>query len=141
MSTDILIVPPEYGRWIVNISCILIPPSFLHAYFCNHLLLSFYCFTGFFTSVNYWRNPTYSLRRQIDIACMVAALSSHMYSAYNTPAWLPYITLVSIAASTYPISFFVQSKGFVRESMMCHLILHLFVFLSNNTLYYHTCSV
>ena len=140
MSKDIFVVPPEYGQWIVNISTLLIPPSLFHALYCNQFLHSFCCFTGLCTSVVYWRKPTYGLRRQVDIACMVAALATHMYSAWNTHAWWPYISLVSIGASIYPLSFYVQSKGFVRESMMLHLVLHFFAFLSNNTLYYKTCA-
>jgi hypothetical protein len=139
MSTEHWVVPLEYGQWIVYTSTLLIPPSFLHALFCNHLILSFYCFTGFFTSVIYWKKPLYGFRRNADILCMITALSTHLYSAWRTPAWKLYISLVSIAASMYPISFYMQSKGFIRESMICHLVLHFFAFLSNNSLYYYTC--
>jgi hypothetical protein len=62
-----------------------------------------YCFLLcclFFTSVNYWRKPTLSLRRNIDIFCAIFSFIYHNYTLFNN------INIISITCLYIGILFF-----------------------------------
>ena len=137
--TEVWVVSPEHGQMIVQISYLLIPTTFLHAIYCQRYFLSVWEFAGFLSSVLYWRKPTYGLRRNIDICIIQIAIFTHLYFAWVNDVWYRYVSILSFGLLLYPISHVLQYNGYLRESMICHCVLHCVAFLSSNTLYYSTC--
>jgi len=78
-----LVLPPQYSIRILRISTLTLASIGAAVY--NELPLNV-CLatTVFLTSVNYWRNPTFGWRRNLDIVCAVGSLSFQaVFTAYD----------------------------------------------------------
>lgn len=57
-------------------------------------------------SINYWRNPTMGLRRNVDIVYALYGLVYQSLIAYNLPVFPRlYFTLITLSVAAYPISY------------------------------------
>jgi len=89
----------------------------------------------FLTSINYWKKPTNSWRRYIDIGYVNLALIYQCIMAYTfTYARIYYIT-VCIALSLYPISIYYYNKQKYWYSTYAHCMVHIIANISNFILY------
>jgi len=87
-----------------------------------------YCyllFCLFLTSINYWRKPTLSLRRNIDIFFAIFSFMYHKYSMLNDVYnyAIPIILLYS-GIIFYLIGVYI-SKDKMYLSVICHILLHI----------------
>jgi len=90
--------------WLIGTSCtFIIPVSFALYYNMYYHAICVCCLI--FCSINYWRKPSYGLRRNIDILCVYTTGAIFTYSAYmaiNNIYILSYChLLLVIAFSTY----------------------------------------
>ena len=82
-------------------------------------------FCGFLTSINYWRNPTFGLRRNIDMVAIPIGLVYHAVRAYHYENWLPYYVLNGICISFYPASCYFYRRKQYWTSTYLHCMMHI----------------
>ena len=68
-------------------------------------------------SINYWRNPTMGLRRNVPIITRL------------------YFTLIILSVAAYPISYWFQWRKQYVTSTFTHSLIHLFANIANIILY------
>jgi len=123
-----LIVEFNKSKWLVISSSFIIPNifySYSKKYYSQSLLLS----TVVFCSMNFWRKPTYSLRRKLDIYISHVAFFLYLYQAIiyarNIRAlfWLP-----NLAAIIY--CFYMSNTCFSQKNeiwLKYHFLFHFLV--------------
>uniref|UniRef100_A0A6C0E706 Uncharacterized protein n=1 Tax=viral metagenome TaxID=1070528 RepID=A0A6C0E706_9ZZZZ len=89
----------------------------------------------FLTSINYWKNPTYSWRRNLDILYVNFVLMYQIYHAYESKYMMEYYVLMFSAISFYPIGHYYYAKKRYWISTYAHCALHFFANLGNLVLY------
>ncbi len=84
----------------------------------------------FLTSINYWRNPKYGLRRNIDI--MVAVINffyNHTVISHCCYSWIYYLGMTGVAGF-YGLSWLYHNKS-SNLSCFFHFMVHTSVNLAN----------
>ena len=96
-----LVLPPQYSSRILRISSLTLT-SICAAYY-NELPINFVlASTVLFTSINYWRNPTFGFRRNVDIVCAVGALGYQaLFTAYDTEPCTRHAYWLAVATGGY----------------------------------------
>jgi hypothetical protein len=79
----------------------------------------------FFTSINHWRKPEYSWRRNIDLFCVRTGLVVNLIVAYNSQNYKLFYPVVFAASSCYPISIFLNKRKKIWASVYVHVCLHI----------------
>lgn len=97
-----------------------------YAFFAGYPVLSFVQFSIFMTSMNYWRLPDYSWRRYLDMAVVkTLVFYQNIYLAWDAEHRILFWLIFGIGSLTYPIGFYVHSKGYRWLSMYLHAIMHI----------------
>jgi len=99
-KAESLVLPPQYSRRLLLVS-FLTPFSVLLALHYELYDLALVATFVFIHSVNYWRHPTFGLRRKVD---MVTALFGCIYQFYRAKD------------STLPVSYFAM----VTMGVLCY---------------------
>ena len=87
-------------------------------------------------SINYWRNPTLGLRRNIDIGYALCGLVYQSLVAYSLPVFPRlYFTLITLSAAAYPFSYWFYWRKQYVTSTFTHSLIHLFGNIANIGLY------
>jgi len=95
----------------------------------------------FSTSINYWRKPTYGLRRNIDIFCVISSLSLHMYLSLqqkdtcNINTNYRYCYLAPISVLLYTTSWILHKNHYFWGSTITHSMIHVVANICNVILY------
>jgi hypothetical protein len=84
----------------------------------------------FFTSVNYWRKPTLSLRRNIDICCVIVSCIYHNYTLFSNNINIISIIFFYIGISFYFLAIFFSKNKKILMSVISHMLLHFFTNIS-----------
>ena len=87
---------PEQYKIIYNISFLSLGSS-MYAVYNGHYSLSICSGGVFLTSINYWKYPTYSWRRYLDINFVCLALNYQLYKAYRSEYMIYYYSLIFVA--------------------------------------------
>jgi hypothetical protein len=125
---------PEQYKFIYKISFLSIV-SAVYAIFNKHYLISL-CPAGvFITSINYWRKPEYSWRRNLDMIYVQLALMYQIYSAYMSQYMIQYYMTMVLALSMYPLSIYYYKKNLHWHSTYAHSGLHIIANIANIILY------
>jgi accessory gene regulator protein AgrB len=135
---DEYIVPVEHGYYM----CIMSSLSFLAGVYAikqKLYALSFSPLIVFGTSVNYWRKPTYGLRRNIDIFFVVSSLSLHTYLSLQPKDMCinnyRYCYVTPISGILYGISWLLHKNQFLWPSTIAHGMIHVAGNIGNVLLY------
>lgn len=128
-----LILEKEYSSLIYKASHISLL-TFAYALYRNSKMA---VFPGvlFLTSINYWRNPTNSWRRYIDINAVTFSLIYNLYISRHAEYGTQYYITCSVAAAFYPIGYYYYNKKDYWSSTYSHILLHIFANLANIILY------
>ena len=132
MDEEILtILEPEYSSILYKTSFLFALNSIygLYQMINNKLTFNDVLMTNtllFITSVNYWKNPTYGLRRKTDI---IMALTNIFYNSYTIShhqnAWICYL-FVKMLMISYGISWYYHSNNNKKLGTYYHDMVHLF---------------
>ena len=143
------ILEPEYASCIYRVSFISFLSS-IYAIYCECYDLAAVPGGVFLTSVNYWRNPVYGWRRNLDMSYVACALIYQNYRAYHLlmssssssssssqiPGLLAYYTLMGIGMGCYWLSLHLYKKrtfGVQRMSIVwciCWRILRMYYYIT-----------
>ena len=141
-----------YSSFIFRVSFISFLSS-IYALHCECYDLAAVPGGVFLTSVNYWRNPVYGWRRNLDMSYVAAALTYQNYRAYHLlspsspssppspssssqlPALLTYYTLMGIGIGCYQLSVHLYKKKDIWSSTYVHCMVHVLANIANVLLY------
>jgi hypothetical protein len=128
------ILEPKYYMVIYRISYFSLL-SALYAYYRSHYRLVVVPGSVFLTSINYWRKPEYSWRRDLDITVVKLALLYQCYMAQNSQYSKEYYTIVLVGCLCYPVGVYYYNKKDYWRSTFFHSLVHLLGNISNIVLY------
>ena len=129
-----LIVPLEHGHYMCIISTIF-GLSGVYALKRGLFALAILPIGVWFTSVNYWRNPTYGLRRNIDIFYCLFALAIQLLYSHNSTHCLLYRYIMAVSLLFYPIGWILYIYEYFWLATIAHSMLHVFPNIANVILY------
>lgn len=135
------ILEPKYASCIYRLSFISFF-SFMYALYCECYDLAAVPGGVFLTSINYWREPVYGWRRNLDMSYVACALIYQNYRAYHLlsspsqmPALLTYYTLMGVGMMCYSLSVHLYKKKDIWSSTYVHCLVHLLANTANVLLY------
>ncbi len=140
------ILEPEYASCIYRISFISFLSS-IYAIQCECYDLAAVPGGVFLTSINYWREPVYGWRRNLDMSYVACALIYQTYRAYHllsssssssssqSQALLAYYTLMGIGMGCYCLSLHLYKKKDIWSSTYVHCLVHVLANSANVVLY------
>jgi len=130
----ITILDREQAAYLYNASYLALC-SCLYATYRQHYDFSFATGCVFLTSINYWRYPTNSYRRYIDIAAVNTAFFYQNYRAYNAEYASAYYTMMFFAFLSYIYGIHAYNKKDYWISTYAHMFVHIFANTANIAVY------
>ena len=120
---DGLILPKTHANYLFYTSFgSLISSSY--GVYKKEYINSLCVFLFFLTSINYWRNPVYGFRRNIDILTSILGISINAKNSYDHPRCLYLNLFLIIGLSFYPLGFYFQNKS-LHLSTFSHSLIHI----------------
>jgi hypothetical protein len=86
-------------------------------------------------AANYWRNPTFGWRRNIDIVWVQILLWPHLYYAWWSPVKVSYYSISALGALGYLFSWYSLTHGYIYGSVFGHMLCTACANLSLSLLY------
>jgi hypothetical protein len=96
----------------------------LYGLYKNQFINALGVFLIFVTSINYWRNPVYGWRRNIDIITSILGLSINIINSYGHPRCLKLNLMLFTSLLFYPLGFYFQNKS-IQLSAFSHSLIHI----------------
>ena len=131
----LLIVPQDHGYYMCMMSSLFLL-SGIYAFTRGNYGFAIGPLGVWINSVNYWSNPTYGLRRNIDICWGLFALTCTAFNAYKSIHGLTwtYIMFSSLLVF-YPLGWLLYMSEYFWFATIAHSMLHVFPNLANVILY------
>ena len=80
---------------------------------------------GSIFAINYWRNPLYGWRRNIDMLWVHMLICLHTYYVWNSHVRLTYFLIQFNGVCFYSISWYYHKRNHLWVSILCHVGVHL----------------
>ena len=109
--------------------------SFLYALYRKQYHFSIIPASIFFTSIQYWKYPTQSYRRYVDILVVNTLLPYQLYRSTDTKYANLHFVLCLSASLFFPISIYFYNKKHHWLSTFLHMSLHILSNAANIVLY------
>ena len=109
--------------------------TFLYALHIKKYQLSIVPGSVFLTSINHWKHPTYSFRRNLDLVVVNTSIVYQNYMAYNAKYAKLYYVIFLIGTFSYPISIYFHNKKYYWFSTFSHMSIHILSFANSFILY------
>ena len=124
----------DQARFLYRISHLSLL-SAAYALYRGHIDLACIPATVFITSINYWRNPEYGWRRNLDIAAVHASVLYQARAAYGKPYSEWYYGSLFLCAVSYALGIDFQRRRKPWASIYAHGLLHIVANVGNFILY------
>ena len=118
-----LIVPKSHANYLFCSSCSFLITA-LYGLYKKEYVKCLSVFLIFITSINYWRNPVYGLRRNIDIVSAILGILINVQNSNLHPRRLCLILFLLLSILFYPIGFYFQNKS-IHLSTFSHSLIHI----------------
>jgi hypothetical protein len=128
------VLSPENAIYIWRTSFLFFISS-ISALYNGYLDFAIVLFCIFLTSINYWRKPTYSWRRNLDIICASTGIIYKMIRAYQAEYSVISYILIIMSICFYYLGVYCDRKKLYLYSTYFHCSLHIFSNLSCIILY------
>ena len=129
-----LVVEKPYSTFLFQTSHLTLI-STTHALYRGCYDISLLVGLALVTSLNYWRNPTYGLRRNMDIICVFIALFYHIHISRGAEMAYFAQPFLILGMLSYPTSWYYMKHENKWIPTYYHALVHLFFFLYCNILY------
>lgn len=86
-------------------------------------------------SINYWRNPSYGIRRNIDISWVAFALIIQTIKLTHSNHYYYYACIMCPSLLFYPIGWVLYMNKYFWLATIAHSMLHVFPNMANIVLY------
>ena len=135
-NNDALLSAPQDHGYFMCIMASLFLLSGIYAFTRGNYEFAIGPLGVWINSVNYWRKPTYGLRRNIDICWVLFALTCTAFNAYKSIHGLTwtYIMFSSLLVF-YPLGWLLYMYEYFWLATIAHSMLHVFPNLANVILY------
>ena len=90
----------------------------------------FISFCIYLNSINYWRKPTFSLRRNIDITTCILSFIYHKYNLIYIKFDILSFIFLYFGIIFYIFGIFLSRYKKIYISVICHIFLHIFTSMS-----------
>jgi len=87
------------------------------------------------TSINYWRNPVYGWRRNLDLTYVPLALTYQLYYSRSMIRFTDYCVVSGVAILCYPVAWYLHTIGWAWGGIVAHSGIHIFGNIANLILY------
>lgn len=135
-----LVYSPQQSLYIYRISYLSLISS-LYAVYRGHYDLALVPGSVFFTSINFWSNPTYdSWWRYTDMAVVTTGLTYQLCRAFTAEYGLGYYAATSIGVCSFLASCYMHHINEIWAAAYLHMMLHVFGNIGNVILYYGIAS-
>lgn len=128
------ICPPLHAKYLLTVSTLSLF-SGIYAFAQGLTHLSIVPLGVWATSVNYWRNPMYGWRRNLDLTFVPVALTYQLYRSRNLPHFTDYCIMSGVACACYPVGWYLHNIGWVWAGIVAHSGIHVFGNIANILLY------
>lgn len=125
----------DQARIIQNLSWLALFGAIIAAY-KNYYAMSILSLIVWGTSLLYWSNPTYGIRRNIDIFFVMCALGLHLWNAFYSTHKIPYYILTTIGVAFYSVGAYYQRHNLAWAACFFHGGVHVLAHISNLILYF-----
>jgi hypothetical protein len=129
-----LIVPQDHGYYMCIMASLYLL-SGIYALKKGHYDFALYPLGVWFNSVNFWRNPIYGLRRNIDICWGLISLGYHLVNSHKSIHGIMFQYIVTISLLSYPFGWLLYIYEYFWLATIVHSMLHVFPNLANVILY------
>ena len=131
---ETLIVSRHHANvlWYLSWICFI---SSAYAYYRNHLDLYIGPAIIGITSLNYWRHPVLSWRRNMDIGVVHSVLFYHILRSFDVNIRYLYWCLLGISCGCYPLAIISRKYNATTLSFVFHAMVHVLGNISNLILY------
>ncbi len=119
-----LIMPKSHANYLFYTSFSSLIGS-LYGVYKKQYINSLGIFLIFITSINYWKNPVYGWRRNIDMFTAILGLSINILNSFDHPRCLYLNLLLFMSLMFYPFGFYFQHKS-IHLSTLSHSFIHIF---------------
>lgn len=129
-----LIVPQNHGYYM----CIAAQMSLMSATYAmrrGHYMVAIGPLGVWFNSVNFWRNPCYGFRRNLDICWLLGALTTQMLNSHHSRYCNYYRCIMLGSLLFYPVGWVLYINEYFWSATITHSMLHLFPNVANIILY------
>ena len=135
-NNDALLIAPQDHGYFMCIMASLFLISGIYAFTRGNYEFAIGPLGVWINSVNYWRKPTYGLRRNIDICWVLFALTCTAFNAYKSIHGLTwtYIMFSSLLVF-YPLGWLLYMYEYFWLATIAHSMLHVLPNLANVILY------
>ena len=126
MIKEKLIANWNESRWLILSSSSMLLPS-IYAYYKSMYFHSYFLFITVLMSINFWRKPTYSLRRDLDLYFSKICFFIYFYNGVIYVRYLPYIItgypMVILAISSF---YYSGKKYYLKHNdwYLYHCLFH-----------------
>ncbi len=97
----------------------------IYAIYKGHYFTSIIPFGVLLTSINYWRHPTYGIRRNIDVAWCIFSLSMLLIISYNASERARYYLYTILGLICYPLSHYFHNNQQQYMGTLMHGYMHI----------------
>ncbi len=118
-----LVMPKSQADYLFYTSFSALVGS-LYGFYKKQYINSLGVFLVFLTSINYWKNPVYGWRRNIDIITSILGLSINVLSSPGHPRCLKLNLMLFMSLLFYPLGFYFQNKS-IHLSAFSHSLIHI----------------
>ena len=119
-----LIVPKDQANFLFYLSWLGLVTGLVGVFNHTPALGAAVC-VGSILAMNYWRHPTYGVRRTIDIAWVQFLIWTHAYYVWNSPTRIVYFTIQAKGVAFYVMGWYYHKRGKLWKSTICHGAVHL----------------
>lgn len=120
---ECLLHPEQYNLlWKTSFSALA---SSISAYYNGYYECALLGVSVFATSLNYWRYPTYSWRRNIDIGAVHFTIFYHLWLAIKSKSSYLHFACLFTGLSCYPISIYYYKQNRYWISTYLHSCVHI----------------
>jgi len=125
-----LIVPQDHGYYMCIISFLNLLSSIYSLQKSAPDFATIYL-AGFITSINYWRNPTYGFRRNVDMSFVALAFIYSLFKCIMINKLNSYFITSIIVSFMYSFSKFCYNHNYIWTSTIIHSLIHVSVNMHN----------
>jgi hypothetical protein len=125
-----LIVPYKHGYYMCIISFLNLLSGIYSLQKSAPDFFTIYL-TGFITSINYWRHPTYGFRRNVDMSFVVLAFIYSLFKCIMINKLKSYFITSIIVSFMYSFSKFCYNNNYIWTSTIIHSLIHVSVNMHN----------
>jgi len=128
------ILSPENAIYIWRTSFLFFISSF-YALYNGYIDFTLVLFCVFLNSINYWRKPDYSWRRNLDVFCAKLGIFYQIIRAYGCEYGIIYYLFITIGILFYYVGIYYYKYKLYWYSTLSHCLLHIFANLGCIILY------